>query len=273
MGGQMPAWTFEPVVVGWLLAFAAVYGGGVFRLWRSAGSRRGISMAQVACFAAGWSTLVIALVSPLDAISDWLFSAHMVQHELLMIVAAPLIAASAPVVAAAWCFRRRRVAPVRTPQRSQLRGALLALATSPPFVWILHAVALWVWHLPLLFQAALTRESVHIVQHFCFFTTACLFWWGMAHGRYGRAGYGAAVVYIFATAVHSGVLGALLTFSSAIWYPLYTMTTAKWGLAPIEDQQLAGLFMWVPASVIFLIGGLVFLGAWIRESDRRVLIQ
>jgi putative membrane protein len=141
--------------------------------------------------------------------------------------------------------------------------------TEPAFVWLLHAVALWVWHIPFLFQTAMAHDSIHVIQHFCFFTSACLFWWGMAHGRYGRLGYGAAVIYIFATAVHSGVLGALLTFSPAIWYPIYSATTAAWGFTPLQDQQLAGLVMWVPASVIFLLVGLGFMGAWLRESERR----
>jgi putative membrane protein len=77
------------------------------------------------------------------------------------------------------------------------------------------------------------------------------------------------VIYLFTTAVHSGVLGALLTLSPSIWYPVYSATTSAWGYTPLEDQQLAGLVMWVPASVVFLAGGLGFLAAWIRESARR----
>ena len=255
-------WTFQPVVVVWLSAFATIYAGGVWRLWRHAGVGRGISRMQAAAFAAGWLALVVALVSPLDAISDWLFSAHMIQHELLMVVAAPLMAASSPLIALGWLFRRRgRVPP-------QVHQPLLSLATEPAFVWGLHALVLWAWHIPALFQAAMAHEAVHVFQHFCFFASACLFWWGLAHGRYGRLGYGAAVIYLFATAVHSGVLGALLTLSPGIWYEVYAKTTLAWGFTPLEDQQLAGLVMWIPASVIFLAGGLVFFLAWLRESDR-----
>ena len=188
------SWTFEPVVVAWLTVFAAVYTTGLIRIWKSAGSGRGISRRQAAAFAAGWLTLVVALVSPLDTISDWLFSAHMIQHELLMVVAAPLIAASSPLVAATWLFKGR----LRTP--AVVHRPVMGLATAPAFVWLLHAVMLWVWHIPSLFQGAMAHESIHIVQHFCFFVTACLFWWGLAHGRYGRIGYGAAVIYLFAAA-------------------------------------------------------------------------
>ena len=256
-------WTFEPVVVVWLAAFAAVYAGGLFRLWSTAGAGKGISRGQAAAFAGGWLTLVLALMSPLDQISDWLFSAHMIQHELLMVVAAPLVAASSPVVAATWLLRKRRQIP------RYLHRPVMILATAPAFVWLLHAVVLWVWHLPVLFEGAMAHESIHVFQHFSFFLSACLFWWGLAHGRYGRLGYGAAVVYLFATALHSGVLGALLTFSPAIWYSVYAATTSAWGYTPIEDQQLAGLVMWIPASLVFVAGGLAFFAAWLRESDRR----
>jgi putative membrane protein len=104
----------------------------------------------------------------------------------------------------------------------------------------------------------------------CFFWTAALFWWGMAHGRYGRGGYGAAVFYVFATAMHSGILGALLTFSPNAWYPWYVRSASTLGMTPLEDQQLAGLLMWVPASLTFIAGGLYFFAAWLRESERRV---
>ncbi|PYQ79546.1 MAG: hypothetical protein DMG01_08410 [Acidobacteria bacterium] len=204
--------------------------------------------------------------------SEQLFSAHMAQHELLMLAAAPLIAAAAPLIALLWVLppgaRRRVMLAVRRPSVV----AATAVVTAPPTVWCVHATALWVWHLPALYDAALEHEAVHIVQHLSFFGSAALFWWGLVHGRYGRLGYGAAVLYVFATAVHSGVLGALLTFSPRVWYPLYESTASRFGMTPLEDQQLAGLLMWVPASLVFIAGGLYFFAAWIRESERRAQI-
>jgi putative membrane protein len=156
-----------------------------------------------------------------------------------------------------------------------LRGRRVSVAwaalTAPATVWLLHGLALWIWHMPSLYDAALQSEAIHAIQHLCFFLSASLFWWGIAHGRYGRAGYGVAVVYIFATAMHSGILGALLTFSPHVWYPLYERTSTTLGLTPLEDQQLAGLLMWVPAGVTFVVGGLYFFAAWLKESERRVL--
>jgi cytochrome c oxidase assembly factor CtaG len=161
-------------------------------------------------------------------------------------------------------MRRRVVASVH---RWPVTAAWSAV-TSPASVFVLYGVALWVWHVPALYDYALEHEGVHLVQHLCFFGTATLFWWGIAHGRHGRAGYGAAVVYVFATAVHGGVLGALLTFSPRVWYAPYVAHHPA-GLTPIEDQQLAGLLMWVPASLAFVAGGLFLFAAWLRQSDRQ----
>jgi putative membrane protein len=248
---------------------AAAYAAGVARLWRNAGIGQGVRIAQAIAFASGSAVIALALLSPLDAWSERLLSAHMIQHELLMLVAAPLVAMSAPLIALLWLLpptaRRRTMMSVRHPTVDAAWASLMAPAT----VWLLHAAALWIWHVPALYAAAVASEPIHAVQHLCFFGTSVMFWWGIAHGRYGRIGYGAAVVYVFATAVHSGVLGALLTFSTGLWYPFYGPTTQAAGFSPLEDQQLAGLLMWVPAGGIFIAGGLFFFLAWLRESGRR----
>jgi putative membrane protein len=252
-----------------LVTFAAVFSTGTARVWRSAGVGRGILPREVLAFFCGWLALVAALLSPLDEWSETLFVAHMAQHELLMVVAAPLIALSSPLLALLWAVpapaRHRLIDVVRRP--AVVTG--WAVLTAPPTVWILHAAALWIWHLPSLYDAALEHEGVHAIQHLCFFMTAALFWWSLVRGRYGRLGYGAAVLYLFATSLHSGVLGALIAFSPGILYPLYASNSGAWGLTPLEDQQLAGLLMWVPAGLVFAIGGLAFFAAWLRESGRR----
>jgi putative membrane protein len=191
----------------------------------------------------------------------------MVQHELLMIVAAPLMALSAPLVSLLWAMPpgvRHRVVDV---VRRTSVAAIWAVITSPPAVFFLHALALWLWHVPVLYDYALDHEGIHVVQHLCFFGTAALFWWGIAHGRHGRLGYGAAVVFVFATSVHGGLLGALLTLSPRVWYAPYLLRHPA-SFTPLEDQQLAGLLMWVPASLTFAAGGLIFFAAWLRHGDR-----
>jgi cytochrome c oxidase assembly factor CtaG len=103
-----------------------------------------------------------------------------------------------------------------------------------------------------------------------FLGTALLFWWTLLHGRYGRMGYGVAVIYVFTTAVHTSILGALMTFAQNVWYPIYDGRTAAWHLTALQDQQIGGLVMWVPAGIVFILLGLALLAAWIGESDRRV---
>jgi len=251
-----------------LFLCAAAYAAGLVRLWRSAGVGQGIGRGQAAAFGAGILILLIALVG-LHRVSEELLVAHMVQHELLMIVSAPLMALGSPLVAWLWLAPSRwRYGLAAGARRSRIAAACGALG-APVAAWGLFSVALWAWHVPSLYQAALRSDAVHIVEHLSFFLTAVLFWSGLRRGRYGRLGYGAAVVFVFATAVHSGVLGALLTFSRTVWYPAYAQSPAASGLTALEDQQLAGLVMWVPAGILLTAGALIFLAAWIRESERR----
>ncbi|HEX6898404.1 MAG TPA: cytochrome c oxidase assembly protein [Thermoanaerobaculia bacterium] len=253
------------------LAFpAGLYALGLFLLWRRAGVGQGIRRWEAACFAAGWLSLLAALVSPLHTLGGILFSAHMVQHEVLILIAAPLLVLGRPLIAFLWALpqedRERAGRWARSPGFSRVWRSL----TAPLAVWTIHGVALWLWHLPGLYQAALRNEFLHILEHLSFFGSAVLFWWALIHGRFGRLGYGVAVLWVFTTSLHSGVLGALLTFAPRLWYPIYAARTGEWGLSALEDQQLAGLIMWVPAGFVFIILGLGLFAAWLGEAERRV---
>jgi putative membrane protein len=266
----LTSWSWDPLVTVSLAFSAGLYGLGLARLWRTPAGRRVVRPWQVAAFVVGWSSLVIALVSPLDVLSDILFSAHMTQHELLMVIAAPLMVLGRPLIVMLWAFgageRQRLTGWTRSPVVARMWHG----ATGPVTVWVLHALALWVWHVPVLYEAAVRNDAVHIVQHLSFFGTAALFWWAIVHGRYGRIGYGVAVLFVFTTALHSGALGALFTFGSQVMYPFYAERTNAFGVSPLDDQQLAGLIMWIPFSLTFLIVGLALFAAWLGESDRRL---
>jgi cytochrome c oxidase assembly factor CtaG len=263
------AWTIEPGVAIPLFVAAGLYTVGVVRLWRAGGRGAGIRVWQASCFGAGCAAVVAALMSPIDTISTELSSAHMVQHELLMIVAAPLLVAGVPLVAMLCALPQPIRGPIARTMRTRWLSVAWAVLSAPATVWILHAIALWTWHIPVFYEAALRSEAVHALEHACFFGTAALFWWGITRGRYGRIGYGAAVIYVFATALHSGMLGAALTVSPSVWYPIYAATTPAWGMTPLEDQQLAGLIMWVPAGLVFTAVGLLYFAAWLKESEKR----
>jgi len=128
-------------------------------------------------------------------------------------------------------------------------------------------VAIWVWHLPILFNAALASPVVHGLQHVSFFATALLFWWSLLRGRARTRGYGAAAFYLFITALHSGFLGILLSLTKTLIYPGQTAAAPEWGLTQLEDQQLAGLIMWVPAGVVYAAAALIMVGIWISRSS------
>ena len=266
------SWTFDPLMVALMVTSAAAYGLGVRAAWRQGGLGASFRPRQVAAFCGGLLALAIALISPLAWLSDVLFSAHMTQHEILMLVAAPLLVFGQPLLAMLWAVpARRRAAVARALRRPPVVSAWHWL-TTPLTVFLLHGVALWIWHIPALFEWALHSEAVHAVQHLSFVATAALFWWGMVHGQYGRAGYGVGVLYVFLTALHSTLLGALLTVAPSTWYRSYEATAAQRRIDALADQQLAGLVMWVPSGAIFIVIGLALVAAWLGESERRVLL-
>jgi putative membrane protein len=263
-------WTLAPLALGTVTLSSAVYARGLSSLWRAAGVGAGIGRREAAAFFVGQASLLLALVSPIDALSDLLFSVHMTQHEILLVVAPPLVVLGRPVVALAWAFGGPARARVVQVLKSRALSALWQGVSAPLVALLLHGAVLWLWHVPALFEAALRSESIHAIQHASFFATAVVFWWGIVRGRYGRGGYGVAAAFVFATAMHTSVLGALLTVASRLWYPIYQARGMPWGIDAYEDQQLAGLIMWVPAGVLLGLLALGLFAAWLGESARRV---
>jgi cytochrome c oxidase assembly factor CtaG len=261
------AWEWPPFIIIPLLLSAAVYSAGAVRMWRR-NSHAGLSWESIICFASGWLSLLAALDSPIHELGEQLFSAHMVQHEILMLVSAPLLLLGRPSLVFVWALpqRWRKIVPLTNSRF--IRGPW-SLISTPVAAWSLHAVALWLWHAPVLFDATLRSDAVHATQHISFFATALLFWWTLFGEHRSRLGDGAAMVYVFTTAVHMSILGALLTFAPRPWYPGYTSTAPVWRLSALEDQQLGGLIMWIPAGTILFITTLFLLLRWMKHSDER----
>jgi len=261
------AWTFDPGVVIPIVGSAVLYSLGILRLGRA--SRKSIRKSDIGYFALGWATLVLALVSPVHAWGSVLFSAHMTQHELLMLVAAPLLVLGRPIVPFLWALPKSWAVTLARWSKLGPWERTWRTISNPVVAWIIHAVVLWAWHAPVLFEATLENESVHALQHASFLFSALLFWWAVIHGRKRALGFGFAVLYMFTTALHSGLLGALLTFANSVWYPGYAERTAAWGLTPLEDQQIGGLIMWIPAGLVYIAAGLALFAGWLRESEAR----
>ena len=267
----LTTWGLEPVVLVCLALSAWLYWRGLRRLWGGAEAGRGVRRREAWAYAGGWLALFVALVSPLHPLGRVLFSAHMTQHEVLMLVAAPLLVLGRPLIPFLWALPLTWARAAGAWARASWFQKTWRALTNPFSAWAIHAVALWVWHAPVLFQATIDNEWVHTAQHLSFLLSALLFWWAIIHGRRGWMGYGAGVLYMFTTSVHSGALGALITFASSPWYPAYRTTTQSWGLTPLEDQQLGGLIMWIPAGLVYVFAGLALFAGWMRESGRAAL--
>jgi putative membrane protein len=264
------SWGAEPWVAACLALSLLLYVQGMLRLWPRARQSRPLLLRQFGCFGMGWTMLALALASPLDGAGSYAFSAHMVQHELLMIVSAPLMVLGRPFGVWIWSLPSHWRAAIGTGTRSRALGWCWGAITRAPNAWLLHFAALWLWHVPALFQAGLADNRIHALQHASFLFSALLFWWAVL-GKHGiHHSRGASIVYLFTTMMHTGALGALFTMSETVWYPLYGNRPELFGLSPLEDQQLGGLIMWIPGGLAYVAAGLVLGARWLAPARGRV---
>ena len=249
-----------------LFLSGALYFTGLARLWRRAGIGRGVSTANAACFTAGWLILAVSLLSPLHDLGETLFAAHMIQHVLLIAIAAPLLVLGRPGGALSWGLPKSWRRGINAVVRARPVAAAWGLVTRPLSATVLHGATIWAWHLPRVFDAALANPWLHWLEHASFLGTAVVFWWTLV-GRPARVhGYGLSVACLFLTVLHSSILGTLLTLSPRLWYAPAPGAEA-WGLTALEDQQLAGLIMWVPGGALYMLAALALAGLWITNSS------
>ncbi len=254
-------WTFDPWIVGPLALALLLYGTGLARLHLRGGGTAPRT-AQAAAYFAGWLALAGALVSPLHWLGEHLFTFHMVEHEIVMAVAAPLLVLAQPGGLLLWGMPRGLRLTIGSATRKVRRP--WRWMTSPGHATALHGLAIWVWHVPPFFDAAVGSVALHRMQHLSFFATALLFWWSMLR----RSNPGGAIWHLFLTMLHTSVLGALMTLAPRVLYHLQTAGAPAFGLTPLEDQQLAGVIMWVPAETVYAGAALVLAARWIRHSAR-----
>lgn len=262
-------WNADPLVIGSLGWIGAVYAVGYRLLRAQRGQAAPVRPWQAAAFAAGVAGLVLALLSPIDALALDLLWVHMVQHMLLMNVAAPLFVLGAPARAMLWVLPPgARQWFGRGPRRLARVGLPRYALWQPVLLWIVYAAVLWVWHLPRLYEAAVTSEPVHDLQHIMFFAVSCLFWRVLFDpiGRL-RMSRALAVMYLFATSLHATLLGVFMALAPRLWYPVYAGRTTAWGLAPLEDQQLAGYIMWMPACMVYAAIAAILFSRWLAEES------
>lgn len=258
---ETPGWTLAPSVTVPLLLSALLYAIGYVRLQRRSDGGRERNRRHAWRFAAGWGVLALAVVSPLHEGGERSFTLHMIEHELIMVPAALLIAVSQPLGVMLWGLP------------SGLRQGLSGGArwwqslADPVVATGLQALALILWHAPALFDRALGHEGWHIAQHLSFLASALLFWWAMTRAARGNALTAAACLFV--TSLIGGGLGALMAFSSSPWYAGYAaMGMTPFGLTPAQDQQLAGLIMWIPGGLAHAGAALILLARLFRPERR-----
>lgn len=250
-------WVWIPLLIGhWL------YGRGVARAWKRGGYGRIIGPSQAAALASGELVLVVALISPLDPLGETLLTAHMSQHILLTTLAPLLLVLGQPVIAWTWglptAWRRLGRAPLMRALVSTWRWL-----TQPLRAVVLHSAALWLWHAPFLFDAALRDEGVHTLEHISFFATALMFWSAMMRRDTAPAFAAFLILVVF---VQCGMLGAIVTLAPDQLYA-YGDRPMLWGLSGVEDQQIAGLLMWAPAGLLYIIP-FAWLASRVIEADQ-----
>jgi len=234
--------------------------------------RSQLSAWRMAAFFAGLAAILVALVSPVDALADQLFSVHMVQHMLLMVVAAPLLQLGAPVrpllLGLPRGIRRIVVRPVAGARSAHwlFHGLRLPLVAAA-----LYVGGLYVWHIPRIYDAAVESTALHLVEHLWFLVAALLFWSVVIDPVPLRATlpYAARIPFLLVVgAAQNTILGGLLAFSTRLFYGHYTGRSAAFGIESVTDQRLGGAIMWVPGDLIFLAAASLAFFHWIALEEK-----
>jgi putative membrane protein len=267
-GREDPDWTLDPWILVPLLAFGLPYAFGLARLWLRSRNGSTVLRWRTVFGVSGWLSLAAALVSPLHWLGERLFTFHMIEHEILMAVSAPLLVAARPLAAVLWGLPPLLYRMAAAGVMSRAARSAWQWLTQGTSATLLHAAAIWGWHVPVLFDAAVTSAPLHRLQHLSFFLTAVLFWWSVLW----RSSRGVATWHVFITMMHTAVLGALMALAPRVLYQVQTQAAAQWGMTPLEDQQLAGIIMWIPAGTIYAGAALALAALWINQSSRSKVV-
>lgn len=270
-------WNFEPwLLVGVALA-ALVYLRG-WRLLRATNSRQ-FDIARLACFQGALVVILVALVSPLDALGELRLSLHMLQHLLLMMVAPPLFWLGAPGLpllrGLPQYVQREWIGPFLRPGPVQ---SVLHACTHPVVCWIVPIVSVWLWHLPALYERALSNSAWHVAEHLTFLGAGLLFWWPVIQPYPSTARWSrwAMVPFLLMADVQNTVFSAIFCFAPEVIYAHYGALPRFGTYDALADQALAGAIMWIPGSVLYLapVAWLLFslLGNGSKAAAARVVL-
>jgi cytochrome c oxidase assembly factor CtaG/polyferredoxin len=249
----LASWAFLPVPALGLLATALIYLRGWRKLRRQVPLRYALS--RLICFFGGLAAIYFSLASPLDAFASFLLSAHMVQHLLLTMVAPPLLLLGAPQLPLLCGLPRRIASRVLGPfLQWPLLKRLLHGLMHPAVCWVLFVISNILWHIPGFYELALRSPAWHKVEHFCFLSTALLFWWHVIQPWPSRPYWPrwAMIPYLLLADLQNTALAGFLSFYDRVAYPTYA-NAPRFGGDPLHDQATAGVIMWVPGSIAFIV--------------------
>jgi putative membrane protein len=264
-------WSLPPLVLAGLALPVALYSIGMYGTSKQRPSLLPDRM-HIAAFFAGIVFVFIALCSPVETLGDTIFSMHMVQHVILMMVAPPLLVWSYPWPMFCAAFSpdwRQQIAQAWTFTRLD---RLAAFIMHPVVVWILFCGSFVFWHLPFPYDLGLNYELAHLLEHASFFFTALAFWTLIIEpSGQRRLGYAATLLYLVVTVIISDMPGALMVLSPRPLYPIHAAGAESWGLSLMQDQQLAGLIMWIPAGAIYIAAAIWLFLKLLQSSEERTV--
>jgi putative membrane protein len=250
-------WNWNPGI----LIGTAVFLGAYLLIIKQFGPNQPNHWAKMAWFGLGTLVILFALISPLDRLADeYLFSAHMVQHLLLAMAAPPLLLLGIPN----WMVGRI----IRKPGIRRI-GAIF---TKPVVCFLLFNINFLVWHFQGLYEATLKNETLHIFEHFLFMFTGVLNWWAILSptSNMPKLGYPGQILYLFLEVIPSTILGAVISFAPIVLYPTYASAPRIFNLNPMDDQQIAGLVMAIPAGMIYMVAFSIIFFKWLNSENQSI---
>ena len=256
-------WNFDLWIALPVAVLIASYSLGLINVLRRT-RRPGHLRARSLSFYIGVLALSGALLSPLHGLGEQIFSIHMIEHEIVMALSAPLVVIARPLGLMLWALPQTLRHRAGVVLHGGIIRRLWSWCTRLTNATLLHGIIIWIWHVPFLFDAAVTNSAVHRLQHLSFFATAVAFWWSVLW----KSNQGAAAWSLFLTMLHTSALGALMALAPRVLYATEKRTTPYWGLSALEDQQLAGVIMWVPSGTIYAAAAMLMIALWIRGSAK-----
>ena len=272
------SWDLRVELVAILILAGSLYTWGWRRIRDRQASQRPLATGwRLAAYLGGLTILGVALMSPIDVLGGQLFFMHMIQHLLLVMIVPPLLWLANPLPFYMWGLPvpARHQAGRLLSRRSGFRRGLYAL-TAPGLVWMAFVAFLLGWHDPTAYNAALSSDLVHDLEHVTFFATAMLFWWLVigAGPRLRSLSRGARLALLVVTVPVNMAAGVVIAFASQPIYTYYTTVPRLWGITVMLDQMIGGVIMWIPGSMMYLLAALIIISRLIQtEADKQPLLE